>query len=254
MNMQDRERAWREWEATPFQGWDFSRLEGHIDETPLPWDYAQLAREAMSQATSVLDVGTGGGELLGSLRAVYPRRVIASEGYAPNAKLAQERLAPLGVQVIHAHDDMQDTLPLTDASVDLILNRHSSFNLSDYARILRPGGRFLTQQVDGSDLQDLAAAFGGRPLWLYQDLAFARTWAERAGFVVDLACDWRGQIVFHSVGALVYFLRAIPWIVPGFSVDSHRDVLIRMQQQLDAGESLAYAQRRYLLRAQRSAI
>jgi len=249
MDLCEQERQWRQWEQTPFSGWDFGRLEGHIVEEPLPWDYAALAREALSEAHSVLDVGTGGGEMLASLRDEWPAQVIATEAYPPNARLAHKRLAPLGAQVVHAIDEMDQPLPFADGCFDLILNRHSSYNLTDYASMLRPGGRLLTQQVDGADLKDLAACFGAHPQWLFLQLSLAKSWALRAGLMVDWAAEWQGTITFRSVGALVYFLKAIPWIVPGFSVDRHRKVLVALQEQLDAGEPLAYTQRRYLLRA-----
>lgn len=249
MDLCERERLWRQWEQMPFFGWDFGRLEGHIVEESLPWDYAALAREALSEAHSVLDVGTGGGEMLASLRDAWPPQVIATEAYPPNARLAHERLAPLGAQVVHAIDEIDQLLPFADASFDLVLNRHSSYNLTDYASMLRPGGRLLTQQVDGADLQDLAACFGARPQWLFQQLSLAKSWALRAGFTVDCAAEWQGTTTFRSVGALIYFLKAIPWIVPGFSVDRHHEVLVALQEQLDAGEPLTFAQRRYLLRA-----
>jgi len=249
MDLREREREWRQWEQTPFSGWDFGRLEGHISEEPLPWDYAALAREALSGARSVLDVGTGGGEMLASLCDAWPARVIATETYPPNARLAHERLSPLGARVVHAIDEIDQPLPFANACFDLVLNRHSSYNLTDYARLLRPGGHLLTQQVDGSDLQDLASRFDARPQWLFQQLALAKSWALRAGFTVDFAAEWQGTIAFRSVGALVYFLKAIPWIVPGFSVDGHREVLVALQEQLDANEPLVYTQRRYLLQA-----
>lgn len=43
--------------------------------------------------------------------------------------------------------------------------------------------------------------------------------AEAAGLVI---VDFRQEtlrVTFHDVGAFVYFLRKVPWTVPGFSVD-----------------------------------
>ena len=33
----------------------------------------------------------------------------------------------------------------------------------------------------------------------------------------------RPRTVFFDIGAVVYFLRLVPWIVPGFSVAKYRD-------------------------------
>ncbi len=86
----------------PFSGWDFSWLEGRRMHTGGPHgklDYERRARERVARATAVLDLGTGGGELLSRL-APFPPITIATESYPPNAAVASRRLAPLGVKVI----------------------------------------------------------------------------------------------------------------------------------------------------------
>jgi hypothetical protein len=54
------QRIWDE----PVPGWDFSSFGGRIEEEPLSWSYADLARGLLPGAHAVLDIGTGGGELL----------------------------------------------------------------------------------------------------------------------------------------------------------------------------------------------
>ena len=68
----------------------------------------------------LLDIGTGGGE-----------------------KLA--RLAPLGVRIAPIAN--HSSLPFADCQFDVVINRHEEFCPSEVARILNPGGRFITQQV-----------------------------------------------------------------------------------------------------------
>jgi 2-polyprenyl-3-methyl-5-hydroxy-6-metoxy-1,4-benzoquinol methylase len=87
-------------EATeaPFTGWDFSYLRGRMEEERPTWDYAERVRARFSSVTSLLDMGTGGGEVLASL-APLPARATATEGYPPNVEVARARLAPLGVTV-----------------------------------------------------------------------------------------------------------------------------------------------------------
>gem|GEM_PF-1972829 len=33
--------------------------------------------------------------------------------------------------------------------------------------------------------------------------------------------DWQGALCFTDVGAIVYYLKALPWPVPGFMVEMH---------------------------------
>ena len=44
-------------EAEPFEGWDFSHLQGRMVEEPLPWDYARLLLDTLPGAEALLDMG-----------------------------------------------------------------------------------------------------------------------------------------------------------------------------------------------------
>lgn len=101
------------------------------------------------------------------------------------------------------------------------LHRHSSFNAAEVARILKPGGTFLTQQIDGWWAHDLMAVFGVEPQWPDETLANCVTWIEDASLTIMKVEDWSGVFTFTDVGAIVYYLKAAPWLVPGFSVETH---------------------------------
>jgi hypothetical protein len=53
------------------------------------------------------------------------------------------------------------------------------------------------------------------------------------------------------VGAIVYYLKAIPWIVDGFSVDTHLPYLLALQKKVDNGEKLQFCAAKYLLQARK---
>ena len=59
-------------------------------------------------------------------------------------------------------------------------------------------------------------------------------------------------MTFVDVGALVYYLRAVPWFVPGFSVATHQESLLRLQQRLEYRRgSPTFPTRLYLIEAKR---
>jgi hypothetical protein len=60
---------------------------------------------------------------------------------------------------------------------------------------------------------------GPLPHGSVRDPRLARSAAEGAGLVVEDLRDERLRTVFFDVGAVVYFLRLVIWIVPGFTVD-----------------------------------
>lgn len=202
--------------ATPFEGWDFGVFSGRMIEAAVPWSYEDLARERLTPASALLDMGTGGGELLSSL-APLPPRVAATEGYAPNLPIARRRLEPLGVEVRAVGED--DVLPFPDGSFDLVLNRHESYDPAEVWRVLADGGVFITQQVGGHDLEEINKALGA-PLHEYRDwdLASASAGLSAAGFEIIWQQEAKISTTFHDIGALVLFLRITPWQVPGFEV------------------------------------
>ncbi|MGD9099078.1 MAG: methyltransferase domain-containing protein [Anaerolineae bacterium] len=243
--------TWKRKEQQPFTGWDFSYLDGRMFEEQPPWSYMSLAAARMRQALSLLDMGTGGGERLLELQEHWPGKVVATEDYAPNVKLATERLAPLGVQVKEASLLAHGPMPFADGEFELVLNRHSGFNPVEVARVLTPGGVFLTQQVHGLWAHDLLAAFDARPQWPEATLENNVPKLQAAGLTIVTAKQWSGELSFSDVGAVVYYLRAIPWLVHGFTVETHLDYLLELQSKSKAGEKLAFEARKYLIEAQR---
>jgi hypothetical protein len=75
-----------------------------------------------------------------------------------------------------------------------------------------------------------------------------------AGFQVLDGQEWRGKTRYLDVGALVYDLKAIPRLVPGFSVDGHLDTLLRLQERLEKDQELAFQSCLFLILARKRSI
>lgn len=241
--------TWLEEEATSFHGWDFSHLHGRMIEEEMPWDYMTLAVKHMRQAHTMLDMDTGGGERILQLREHWPDKVVVTEGYAPNVALVRERLAPLGVTVVEGSSSTVKAMPFADDEFDLVLNRHGAFNASEIARILAPGGIFLTQQVHGQFAYDLLEHFGASPQWPNATYEDAITRLAAAGMELLQGADWRGNFIFKDMGAIVYYLKAVPWMVPDFSVERYFARLLLLQERLDAEGELVFANLHYWIEA-----
>ena len=57
--------------------------------------------------------------------------------------------------------------------------------------------------------------------------------------------------MFRDVGAIVYFLKNIPWLVADFSVACYAEQLGKLQAQHERGEALAYTARSYVIEARK---
>jgi len=242
---------WRFEEGQPFVGWDFSYLEGRLLEEQPNWSYSARAAELMKQSASVLDLDTGGGERFLKLREHWPPKVVVTEHYPPNFNLATERLSPFGAKVIDIQLSDFGSMPFADGEFDLVMNRHAAFNPDEVARVLSSGGTFLTQQVHGLSLAELLVAFGATPSWPEATPAKYLPRLKAAGLEIVNQQDWSGKLSFTDVGAIVYYLKAIPWLVRGFSVDTHLKFLLQLQQELENKGSLTFASRRYFIEAKK---
>ena len=251
MNLENLVEIWKLEESALFTGWDFSHLEGRMLEDRPPWSYMQRAAELMRGSSALLDMGTGGGERLLELREYWPEVVAVTEDYPPNVKLARERLEPLGVKVERVSLARDGALPFADGEFDLVLNRHSGLNCAEVARILAPQGVFFTQQIHALWAQDLLAEFGARPQWPDATPSYYEPRLVREGLTIKTLEAWQGELVFMDVGAVVYYLRAVPWLVPGFSVNTHLDTLLGLQDKIEGTGKLIYEARKYLVEAQK---
>lgn len=240
--------AWKHEESIAhIHGWDFSHLAGrYTEETDLPWDYQGIILDSLTPDMKLLDVDTGGGEFLLSLHHPYAN-TSAAESYPPNVQLCKETLLPLGID-FHAGDG-RDALPFADASFDRIINRHGDFNVQDIRRMLKDGGRFITEQVGAENDRELVELLLGQtPLpFPEQYLETARRKFCDAGFtILDAQECWR-PIKFYDVGALVWFARIIEWEFPGFSVERCLDRLLRAQELLERNGCIEGRIHRFLL-------
>ena len=78
---------------------------------------------------------------------------------------------------------------------------------------------------------------------------FAVAQLEAAGLDVTRAEASDATVRFFDVGALVYYLRAIPWIVPDFDVDADRAALHRIHDVIEAEGSFGVGSYRFLIEA-----
>ena len=249
--------------AAPFSGWNFSFLRGRTEYEPLPWDYARVVGD-LAGDRALLDLGTGGGEVLARLPA-RPVRTVATEAWAPNVPVAGRRLGRLGIPVVQyegapgnlAQDAAAavgaggtgeagggERLPFRDGAFGMVISRHESFRATEVARVLGPGGWFVTQQVDlhwaddfrvalglppDADGAEVGGGAGGAGSWL----PVARRQVQKAGLVVKRAQAATVRCTFTDVGAVAYYLlRAVPWLVPEAGLPVGRAALLRLHERM----------------------
>ncbi|QNP66559.1 class I SAM-dependent methyltransferase [Streptomyces genisteinicus] len=236
----------------PVDGWDFSWLDGRASEERPSWGYQRAMGERMARATAALDIQTGGGEVLAGVPALPPLTA-ATESWPPNVAKATALLHPRGAVVVADRDE--PPLPFADGAFDLVVSRHPvTVHWEEIARVLRPGGTYFSQQVGPASVFELVEYFlGPQPEEVRRGRHpdDARDAAEAAGLEVT---DLRSESLrteFFDIGAVVYFLRKVIWMVPGFTVGRHEERLRRLHEDIERDGPFVAHTARFLIEARR---
>jgi AcrR family transcriptional regulator len=235
-------------ERAPLGGWDFSWLAGRATEQRPSWGYSRLLAERMENARSALDIETGGGEVLAGLPHIASLTV-ATEGWAPMIPAASRTLGARGVRLVHV--DPAAPLPFGDDAFELVSSRHpTTTSWPDVHRVLKPRGTFLTQQVGSSSVDKLGSLFRG-PATGRRSLDTAHAEATAAGLDVVRAEEEFPEVVFYDIGAVVYFLRLVVWIVPNFTVNAYRAELEALHHRIRSDGAFRARAHRFLIQARK---
>jgi len=214
----------------PFEGWDFSYLNdtARIAQAPLRWCYANKVTEKIKDSEIMLDMCTGGGEFL-SLLQPLPPITCATEAYKPNIPVAKANLSKIGVKVFSLADEMKT--PFEDDFFDLVINRHGSFCCDELYRIMKQNSCFITQQVGIKNNEKLNIDLGSNAMVIEEENWCMDTVVKQflnMGFDVLESYEEFPLTRFYDVGAIVYYLKAIPWQIPDFSVEKYLPGLLKI--------------------------
>lgn len=246
-------------ESWEFTGWDFSSLRDRWVESSPPWNYSEEVSAKLRSVNSLLDLGTGGGELLSSLHPI-PERACATEGYLPNVPIAKQRLKPLGIELIRTWCDDNDKLPqrgrlpFRDQSIDMVIDRHESFIAREVFKVLRLGGIFITQQVGSSNTPELNKQLHANHSLGYSawNMSMAIRQLVDAGFRIMRSEEAMLSSYFSDIGAVVCYLKSIPWQIPNFSVEKYRSRLKELHEFMVENGGLKATSSRFYIEAAKS--
>lgn len=191
------------------------------------------------------DMGTGGGERFSELIEGYDGLAVATEGWSGNVHVASQALRPYAAPVVYASGL---SMPFADACFDLVLNRHNELDPADVARILSPGGTFLTQQVGHNNWQELRAFFPRQTDFGPKFDRYQKGFLS-VGLTIDQAEIHDTPVACQSLGDLVYLLTATPWTVPGFDLEADLYTLLALEQALYKDDHIKLTNSRYIIEA-----
>jgi SAM-dependent methyltransferase len=244
--------------AQAFTGWDFTGFDVPKLLVPgPPWDYEALVREYARDAESALDLGTGGGEFVASVRDDLPARVVATEEWHVNAPIAYRRLSPLGVDLVWCRSLH---LPFQSETFDLVFDRHEELDPSEVARVMRPSGRAVTQQVGPDNWIELQRYFGGATAGNRGDSRLTdfgdirgeyASGFQSAGLRVVRNEQHDYKVAYEGLGDIVFMLLITPWTIPDFDVERDIDALLALEADCSTDDGLVMTWSRFLIVAEK---
>ena len=195
-----------------FVGWDFSQI--NTDRDPIPWNYARIVRSYLKSTDSVLDIGTGGGEIFLSLTS----NIGEGTGIDQNPTMietAKGNQSRLGVNNIKFIEMDGSNLKFERDKFDIVLLRHLRVYVREIVCVLRPGGYFITQMVGKRSSTNFLEAFG----WTSD--SFGPDWWQPVGELAKQFQDHGCTIVaqgeydvgywFKDIASFMFWMMAVPW-------------------------------------------
>lgn len=237
-------------EHAPIDSWDFGWLDGRAVEERPTWRYFDQASERALDVSTLLELQAGVGAMIGRF-ASLPQLSVATEGFPQSVAKAAPLLRARDVHLV-VTSQTHEALPFAAATFELVISRHpTEVWWREIARVLEPGGTYFAQHVGPHSLRSLSEFLMGHPLpdTSNRDTEVERRGAEAAGLVVQRIRLEHPRTAFFDVGAVVYFLRLVPWIVPDFTVTKYRHALRELHEVIECHGAFETTASRTLIEA-----
>lgn len=196
-------------------GWDFSNV--RCISAGVKWDFFEEVKRQCRPEDKLLDIGTGGGEKLLSLSPAASI-CIGIDLSAEMIKQANKNKQEAEVENIQFIQMSADALQFPNKSFDVVTSRHAPFDPSEIARVLKDGGKFLTQQVSENDKRNIIQFFNPEKSVQKEDGTLQKQYVDalkKAGFSKVTVDEYDAIEFYERPEDLVFLLKHTP-IIPHF--------------------------------------
>jgi hypothetical protein len=144
----------------------------------------------------------------------------------------------------------------------LVADRHEELEPAEIARVLRPGGAVVTQQIGPENWCELQRYFGGATagnrgesrLTHFGDIRGQYTLGfESAGLRVGRSEQHDYKVAYASLSDFVFMLLITPWTIPDLDVGCDLDLLLALEDDYSTEDGLVLTWSRFLIIAEKPA-
>lgn len=229
-------------------GWDFSRIRCVTEGPDL--DFYEEVRKVCRPSDLLFDIGTGGGEKVLPL-ADAVLLLVGIDQDAEMVETASRNAANANVPNVRFLRMEAERLEFPDAFFNVISCRQSEFFAGEAARVLVPGGLFLTQQVSEGDKLNIKRAFG-------RELEKPGTLRDRcvrelkeAGFRDIDVIEFTATEYFQTPADLIFLLKHTPTLPDFGRKDEHFKILERFIRENRTEKGIRTNMERFILTARK---
>lgn len=227
-------------------GWDFSSM--RTERQVVPWSYEDEVRLYTKPTDHVLDIGTGGGEVLSRLASGFAvgLGVDIDPAMIETAKTAKRKSGAYNVDFAVSSERLESVTGM----FDVVIDRHAPFDLQAVSSHLNPGGYFITQQVGENNMANVKKALGQQTV----RPPVEKSQIERfEGLKLVAFMEYDVEYVVRDIGSLVFWFSALDLLhadVAGPAALVGADSLNSVLRGAVSSRGFATNEHRYLVIAQ----
>ncbi len=229
-------------------GWDFSEIPKRVKSVGEKWQYADLVKGYLNKNTVLLDIGTGGGEVLLRISKNVKKSygIDNSKSMITTAKKNLKKCKTKNVKFELA--DAED-LPFPEEMFDVVLCKHAPFYPEEVYKVLKEGGIFITQQVGEKDKQNIKEIFGrGQSFNENAGDAMKKYVAElkEEGFTILKMGAYNATEYYENMQDVVFLLKNTP-IIPDFDIEKDYKFLAEIEDKYKRKKGIKTNSCRYVI-------
>ena len=213
-------------------GWDFSKITKRMKVVGKKWEFFQTVKNHVNKETILLDIGTGGGELLLKI-APYVKKAYGIDNSKGMLATAKKNLAKSKIRNVKFKLADAKKIPYPDEYFDIVICRHAPFFAKELFRVLKPEGFFITQQVGEKDKQNIKNVFGrGQSFGEKSGTKVNKYIRElkNLGFKILKKDAYNATEYYANMEDLIFLLKNTP-IIPDFDIEKDRKFLKEIERK-----------------------
>ncbi|MCD6114670.1 methyltransferase domain-containing protein [bacterium] len=229
-------------------GWDFSKITKRTKVVGKKWDYIKVVKKYINKETILLDIGTGGGELLLKI-APFVKKACGIDHSRSMIKTARKNLAKSKIPNVEFKLADAKRIPFSKEYFNVVICRHSDFYPKEVFRVLKPNGIFITQQVGEKDKENIKKIFGrgqhfGKRVGTLMNKYLQEL--KKTGFKILKKNTYNALEYYANMEDLIFLLKNTP-IIPDFNIKKDQKFLEEIERRYKTKKGIKTNSFRFLI-------